>query len=212
MTVTTLTPADYQRAALDLADYTKPGDVPPSLVAAIRAVASVESKGSGFLADNIRPVILFERHIMRKRLIENLPGKQSPAVIQFADPAIVNSTPGGYKGGAAEWDRLAQAIAIDRTSALESCSWGAFQIMGFWWRSLGYSSIQAFVNSMYASAGGQLDAFVKFIKTNPNLLRALRNQDWPAFAKGYNGADYAINKYDTKMASAFTNLSKEQTA
>jgi hypothetical protein len=62
MTVTTLTFDDYRKAAADLG-------VP---VAAIRAVASVETKGSGYLADNIRPVILFERHIMRKRINENL--------------------------------------------------------------------------------------------------------------------------------------------
>jgi hypothetical protein len=84
--------------------------------------------------------------------------------------------------------------------------------MGYHWKLMGYASVQAFVNAMYSGAGAHLDAFIRFIKANPNLLSALRRQDWAAFAKGYNGADYAINKYDTKMASAFTTYSREQMA
>ncbi|SEH89993.1 N-acetylmuramidase family protein [Paraburkholderia hospita] len=196
-----LTLDDFKRAAADLG----------VAVAAIRAVASVETRGSGFLADGVRPVILFERHVMRKQLIANT-GSRSPSIIQYANPNIVNASTGGYQGGAAEWDRLAEAIKLDRQSALESCSWGAFQIMGYWWKSLGYASVQAFVNAMYSGEPGQLDAFVRFVKANPNLLHALRAQDFAAFAKGYNGPDYAKNKYDTKMADAFTTYSKEHAA
>ena len=38
--------------------------------ACLRAVIEVECKGSGFNADET-PVILFERHVMRQRLITN---------------------------------------------------------------------------------------------------------------------------------------------
>src|SRR5690554_4118721 len=37
--------------------------------AAIKAVNEVESRGRGFLPDG-RPVILFERHVMRRRLLD----------------------------------------------------------------------------------------------------------------------------------------------
>jgi len=189
---------NFKRAAAELG-------VP---VAAIRAVATVESRGSGFLPDGTRPVILFERHVMRKRLIENT-GNRSPSIILYASPNIVNMTPGGYQGGAAEWDRLAEAIKLDRASALESASWGMFQIMGYHWKLLGYESAQAFVNAMYAGESGQLDAFVRFIKANANLLRAMANQDWAKFAAGYNGPNYKANAYDTKLAGAFDRYSKE---
>jgi len=190
--------ADFERAAAGLG-------VP---VAAIRAVATVESRGSGFLPDGVRPVILFERHVMRKRLIENT-RERSPSIILYASPNIVNSTPGGYEGGAAEWDRLAAAIKLDRVSALESASWGMFQIMGYHWKLLSYDSVQAFVNAMYASEACQLDAFIRFIKANANLLRALVNLDWAKFAAGYNGPNYRSNAYDTKLAGAFDRYSKE---
>ncbi|CAH0532154.1 hypothetical protein UAM5_00037 [Ralstonia phage UAM5] len=192
-----ITPDDYARAAAALG-------VP---VAAVKAVTDVESNGHGFLSDG-RPLILYERHIMRRQLIAA--GRAADADSHEAsEPNIVNRAPGGYKGGAAEWDRLDAAVHIDRACALESASWGLFQIMGFHWKSLGYESVQAFVNAMYASEGAQLDAFVAFVKANPNLLRALRAKDWPGFARGYNGPGYAANKYDTKLAAAYARHIKD---
>jgi hypothetical protein len=197
----TLTSDDFTRAATELG-------VP---VAAIQAVTDVETSGSGFLSDGVRPEILFERHVMLKRLIAHGLSQQAERYASQR-PDIVNATPGGYKGGAAEYDRLDAAVNIDRTSALESCSWGAFQIMGYHWKDLGYSSVQDFVNAMYRSAGDQLDAFVRFIKANPNLARALRNKDWAGFAAGYNGPGYRANHYDEKMAAAYARHSQEAAA
>lgn len=191
---------------LDQDDFAKAASALGVPVAAVRAVTEVESKGSGFLPDG-RPVILFERHIMRRQ-IEKM-GRKDVADLQVKFPSIVNRQPGGYKGGAAEHERLGVAAAINRQCALESCSWGLFQIMGFHWKLLGYESVQAFVNAMYRSEGDQLDAFVRFIKANPNLLRALRAQDWAAFASGYNGPAYVKNAYHTKLATAFAKHSKE---
>ena len=88
-------------------------------VAAVRAVIDVESRG-GFLADK-RPKILFERHYF-SRLTKRRYDRSHPAISQ--------PDPGGYKGGRKEYDRLAQAIDLDRDAALRSASWGAFQIMG----------------------------------------------------------------------------------
>lgn len=175
--------------------------------AAIRAVTEVESSGNGFLSDG-RPKILFERHIMYRQLSASKGVAAAQAAMKKA-PDVVNTQTGGYKGGAAEHDRLGKAAQIDRTCALESCSWGAFQIMGFHWKSLGYSSIQEFVNAMYASDDKQLDAFIRFIKINPNLLTALKNLNWQAFALGYNGKAYSKNQYDIKMKNAYNKFSSK---
>ena len=178
-------------------------------VACIRAVTEVESKGSGFLDDG-RPVILFERHIMRRQLLKI--GRKDVADLETKYPSVVNAKSGGYKGGKAEHDRLGLAATIHRACALESCSWGIFQVMGFHWQLLGYASVQEFVNAMYRDEAGQLDAFVRFIKANPNLLKALKAQDWKALAKGYNGPGYAENSYDTRLAAAFDKHSKSEAA
>jgi hypothetical protein len=184
-----LTEEDFERAAEALGVS----------VAAVKAVSEVESRGSGFHSDG-RPVILYERHIMRRLL--NRAGTDT-ASLELQQPDIVNSKPGGYIGGAAEHDRLGRAARINRNIALQSCSWGAYQIMGFHWQLLGFESVQAFVNAMYRSIGDQLDVFVRFVKSNPAMLRALRKNDWRGFARLYNGPAFEKNAYDKKLAAAF---------
>lgn len=177
--------------------------------AAVKAVASVESSGNGLIKDNqgnLIPKILFERHIMFQRLRDYTPIKSADMAAKYPD--IVNPKPGGYKGGLAEHERLQRAVAIDRKTALESASWGAMQIMGYHWKVLGYPSVQAFVNDMY-SEQGQLDAFVKFIKADKRLVKALQEKDWTTFSRIYNGPAYEKNNYHIKMKEAYEKFSKE---
>ncbi|AHG21267.2 peptidoglycan-binding protein [Chania multitudinisentens RB-25] len=165
--------------------------------AVVQAVAEVESAGAGMLPDG-RPKILFERHVFRRLLLEK------GVKVDGLPADLVNRVAGGYSSGAAEHDRLARAVEIERECALQSCSWGAFQIMGYHWNLLKYPNLQAFINAMYNSEADQLEAFVRFINANSALVKALRALDWAAFAKGYNGAGYASNNYDKKMAAAFS--------
>lgn len=181
-------------------------DVP---LATIYAVNEVESKGKGFL-ENGKPVILFERHVMYRQLAKvRHPGDDPAEIKRHADelaatnPALVNPKPGGYVGGTAEHQRLAMARQIDDTAALESASWGAFQIMGYHWQRLGYASVQDFVAAMSAGESQQFDAFTRFIETDPVLHKALKARKWAEFARLYNGPDYLRNLYDTKLQRAY---------
>lgn len=165
-------------------------------VAAIKAVASVETKGSAWESPGV-PRILYERHIMARLLkAKGIPTAGLPS-------DLVNTTPGGYGKYSEQHGKLDRAVKIDRDCALQSCSWGMFQLMGFNYKLCGYKDIQAFVNDMYASEAKQLQAFVGFIKSNPKLNQALRDKNWPVVAAQYNGADYKINAYDTKLAEAY---------
>lgn len=178
--------------------------------AAIKAVNEVESRGRGFLPDG-RPVILFERHVMRRRLLEY----QMPVDLLEAEyPHIVNKATGGYLGGAREWNRFNEAADIHRAAAIESTSWGLFQIMGMHWRHLKYPSVEAFFAAMHESEGAQLDAFIRFIQADPNLLRALRSHDWASFARWYNGPDFQRNQYNIRLAEAYERhrTTQEETA
>ncbi|WP_025808317.1 N-acetylmuramidase domain-containing protein [Pseudomonas chlororaphis] len=185
------------RKLLKHADLMKASDRLAVPVAAIYALNEVESKGRGFL-DNGKPVILFERHVMYRRLQEPHAGE-----LARLNPALVNPKPGGYIGGTAEHQRLALARQLDDTAALESASWGAFQIMGYHWERLGYASVQDFVDHMARGEPEQLEAFVRFIETDPNLHKALKAQKWAKVAELYNGADYKRNLYDVKLKRAF---------
>lgn len=190
-----LQPGDFEKAARSLGVE----------VAALRAVAEVESRGDGFLVDG-RPIILYERHIMY-RLLNTAVGVSAAAVLCQRNADIISPTPGGYKGGITEWERLADAIAINRECALQSASWGMFQLMGFHWQRLGFNSVQAFVNAMYAGEPQQLDAFCRFICTDNALHKALVSRDWLTFARGYNGR--AQKGYDVKIAAAYKRLTLE---
>lgn len=182
--------ADLIRAAHDLG-------VPQS---SIRAVAQVESDGGGYL-DNGKAKILFERHVMYKQLVKNK-GKAFADQQLDLQPAFVNTKRGGYQGGVAEYTRFSLAKNIDLDSAIESTSWGQFQVMGYHWKTLGYKSAQDFEQLMQASESNQFDAFIRFIKADAKLHKALKDENWQQFAAIYNGPAYKDNNYDFKLAAA----------
>jgi hypothetical protein len=177
-----LTEADFGRAAAAIG----------CSMIAIKAVCAVEAPRGGFLPGG-EPTILFERHIFSRRT-----GGRYDKV----SPDISNPVRGGYLGGSAEHGRLQRAAVLDRTAALESASWGKFQIMGFNWAACGAASLQAFINASYDSEGAQLDLFIGFVQSQ-GLVDELRDLRWADFARRYNGADYAANHYDTKLATAY---------
>lgn len=173
-------------------------DIP---VEALKAFSEVESAGSGFLDDG-RPVILFERHWFY-RLLKKEKGASFAEKVRQEHGDICNPSPGGYRGGLGAWERFERAAQIDRDIAIQSCSWGRFQLMGFHWKVLGYPSPEVFYEKMSESEDWQLDGIVRFIKASPKLLKAIRSLDWSKVAHYYNGPNYAINKYDVKLEAAY---------
>ena len=164
--------------------------------AAIWAVCDVESAGGGFLPDK-RPKILFEAHIFggltRHRWDAAHPGISSPGwnrALYGAD-------------GAHQYDRLTEAIALDRDAALQSASfWGMFQILGMNFSACGFASVADYVAAMCVGEGAQLAAFAAFCR-HSGLDGFLRAHDWTQFALGYNGPDEAENDYAGKLAAAY---------
>lgn len=188
---------DYSEAAAELG----------VTVAHIKAISEVESSGSGFYEDG-RPVILFERHIMYK-LCGMKFGQPKADSWAKAYPEICNPKRGGYGPSIDQPLRMDSAARLlDRDCALQSASWGMFQIMGHHWKNIGFMSLQAFINAMYASEGAQLMALVSFIQADPRLSKALKAEDWTTFARIYNGPAYGAppgreKDYDTKLAAAY---------
>lgn len=186
---------EKKSAPLTHADYSKAANVLGVDVASIKAVASVESKGSGFLT-NGKPKILFEGHWFSKLTKGKFDG---------ANPTISYKkwTKKFYKkDGQAEYGRYMSAKGLDSTAAMKSASWGKFQIMGFNYKLAGYNSVQEFVKAMHESESKHLLAFVNFLKSE-KLDAPLKIKDWAKFAKEYNGPEYAKNKYDIRLKQAY---------
>jgi N-acetylmuramidase-like protein/putative peptidoglycan binding protein len=164
--------------------------------AALWAVVSVETRGCGFLPDR-RPQILFERHVFHK---------ETGGAFDAIAPDLSNPTPGGYgAAGIPQYDRLTAAMALNPQAALRSASWGIGQVMGFHAEALGYPDVEGMVASMVDSEDEQMRAVVAFI-VNAGLHRAMQRGDWTAFARGYNGADFATNRYDERLRGEYASL------
>ncbi len=164
---------------------------------AVAAVAEVESGPLGGFASDGRPIILFERHLFSRKTNSAYDGSH---------PTVSNRTPGGYPRTQAErWAQVAEAYALDPEAALQSASYGRFQVLGQNYGNLQLANAHEYVTKISKSEKDQLEAFEGFVKAN-NLSDELVRKDWAGFARAYNGPGYAANQYDTKMANAYARL------
>nr|DAY45472.1 MAG TPA: N acetylmuramidase [Caudoviricetes sp.] len=183
-----------------IADIARENKIDP---AALLAVKDVESNGGGFLPTG-KPKILFEGHIFYRLLtpLLNL-ARLNQLCKQYPNVVYPTWDRSKYFGGEREYLRLTTAININRAAALKSASWGMFQVMGMNYAQCGCKDIEEFVDKMKSSEEDQLMLTIKFLKNN-SLLFYLNNHNWASFARSYNGPSYATNKYDTKLAQAYS--------
>ena len=174
--------------------------------AALLAVVEIESAGKPFEADGKTPRFLFERHKFYSELEDRASADKLALAVQrgLAHEGWRRSTQYADQSSSAQrLSLLARASEIHQECAYRACSWGLGQTMGFHAERLGYSSAVAMVEAM--KSGGvrvQIDCMVKEILRN-KLERHLAKRNWAGFARGYNGARYAENRYDTKLAKAY---------
>jgi len=177
--------ADYQRAA----------DALGCQVAAIKAVREVEAGGSGFNPDDSIKV-LFEGHHFHRLT----GGKYAAKHPTLSYPKWTREFYG--KNQADEHKRFAAAVSLDPVAALQSTSFGLFQVMGFNHARCGFADAADMVKAFSRGEPEQLDGFVEFVKFS-GLADELQQCRWADFARLYNGPSYAQNRYDTKLAAAF---------
>lgn len=175
----------------------------------VEALALKETNGDAFLADG-RTKILFERHQFYKRfpIVRRVGQTQAQLLALRAQVArdhsdICNPKRGGYRGGAAEYTRLATAQKYSDTAALESASWGQFQVMGFNAVAIGYPTVQEFARLMQQGIDQHLLSLNRFIMATPKALKGIRTQDFDLLGYAYNGPAYRENNYAVDLAKYF---------
>lgn len=173
--------------------------------AALLAVVEIESGGQLLESDKITPRFLFERHVFYRELKKLQPKKLDAAISAgLAIPKWSRATQ--YDDQGKSKDRLAliaRARKIDEECANRSASWGLGQTMGFNAEGLKFKSATAMVAYLETSGiPAHVDCMVREIKRR-RLQTKLQALDWAGFARVYNGAGYAQNKYDTRLAEAF---------
>lgn len=167
----------------------------------IRAVAKVESAGSGWF-DNGLPKILYERHMFWRET-------EKPKQIKwYSNPKAGNYTLDANNNQMNDsWEKLAFAIGSDPLAAFKSVSIGKFQVMGLWYRECGFAHpiemLWAARNSELAHYEMLRDYILNVAKLKGAFLSLDGNAESNrAFAKGYNGVAYAANSYHEKLAAA----------
>lgn len=188
-------------------DYRKVADELGIEVAAMKAVVDIEAGAGhrGFAAPG-QPLINFDLTMFRR-----FAAKRGINLSKYAKShAVVFRRPDARRYGsqqAAQHERLKQARTIDNRAAIEGTFWGMFQIGGFNWAKCGASSIDDFVRRMSTSEHEQLELFARFL-VSCDLVKHLKNHNWAAFARSYNGPSYASRGYHKKLARAYAKHKK----
>ncbi len=189
-----------EKAGISEDDYKEAAEELGINVALVKAVSEVEAAGRGF-EKNRRPRILFEGHIFWSRL-KKCSMNPEDFVRDHTGIVYPKWDKSKYFGGEKEWGRLEEAWKIKSSAALESASFGLFQIMGFNYAACGCKNVFEFASKMFFSEGEQMKLFCNFCKSL-GLEKYLKEKDWAGFARRYNGPEYAKNEYDTKLAAAY---------
>lgn len=179
----------------------------------VLALMDNESRESGFLP-NTRATVLFERHKFREYLMKvKTPGEVKRLQAQRPDliggPYVAKGgSVNGYIGGERGWGRVDDAMRIDLESAIQACSWGLGQVMGFNWRLVGAESVMDFFTKMMTNEYEQFKLMLGFIVNQPHLVRAFNRKDYTTIAVTYNGRNHAQNRYVPRLEAAYARLSK----
>lgn len=187
-----LTERDFEEAAEELGVD----------AATIHAVVDIEAgkQHQGFWTEG-KPLINFDLSMFRsmaKRNGVNLSRYAKTHPVVFAAPN--RKRYGSYQ--AAQQARLDAAMTIHPLSAIQGTFWGMFQIGGFNWKKCGCESPEEFVERMSANEREQLELFIAFLRST-GLDKPLREHNWAAFARGYNGPSYAKRGYHTRLKKAY---------
>jgi len=152
----------------------------------IRTVILVESSGHGFDPKTGKILIQFEPRYFLK----------------YAGISIQN----GVEMQAKEYEAFEQALKLNPDAAYMSTSFGLAQIMGFNHEAAGFKTAKGMYDAFVISEENQIRGMLNFIKSEPQMFKALITHDWATFASHYNGPQYLKFKYDTRLAAAYKSL------
>lgn len=170
---------------------------------ALAAAAEVESSPAGAFGPDGRLMICFEKHLFSRK---------TSGRFDASNPDVSSRAPTAHPPTQAErWEQLAAAFALDAEAALQSTSFGRFQILGQYFAHLGLANAHDYVASLARSERSQLEAFEAFVRTM-GLADELQRRDWVGFASRYNGPGYAGPQLDRKMAEAYGRLKSNPAA
>lgn len=213
-----ITKADIESAAAEL--KCEPG--------LIYAIAKQESAHSSFIqvANRTVPTILYERHQFAKysehaydkdyhdisgRAYKRARKNKKGEWIELKTGEELASEDVYGPSGLSQYKRLSKAYQLNQDAALNACSWGKFQIMGFNYKVAGFGSVKEFVKAMSKNDAEHLKAFLKFAKSNKVLIKGLQDKNFEAIAEGHNGSGWRLinPEYTSNLEKYYNEYQKD---
>lgn len=142
---------------------------------ALKAFIQVETGGIGFAKDTGKLIIQFEPGWFKRK------APYAPSGAWSVNKVDRQSQ---------EWIAFNDAFAKNPNAAMESCSIGIGQIMGFHYKTLGYATVGEMWDDAKRGEYQQVLQMVRFIKSMPLLYKALTEKNWHLVATYYNGSGY----------------------
>ncbi|MBO9620549.1 MAG: DUF3380 domain-containing protein [Niabella sp.] len=182
----------------------------------IKAIAKQESQGEPFVSNNTHAKILYERHYAYRLL--KAKGKTQKELKDFEmvkDPkGLPIIYPQGYSIKGKEYGSYLQQIEkldivkeIDKDVAIQSCSWGRFQVMGVNFKGL-YKNPSELEDAQNHCEIQHLALFFQEVSTNTSLIAAMKMKDWEKIAYYYNGPKWRENDYANKIKKYYEGFNK----
>src|SRR5262249_40204644 len=169
--------------------------------AALLALVEVETGGKCFEEDGRTPAFLYERHVAYREAKRR--GVLGPFIrAGLTAPKWNRATQyRDQRTSAQRLELMRRAKAIDADVALRSASHRLGQIMGNLAERLGFADAADMVAHMTGSLDGQIDCLIRELNAT-HLVAPLNAHEWAHVARIYNGAGYAENRYDARLADA----------
>jgi hypothetical protein len=158
----------------------------------LKAIILVESGGIGFSEITGKILIQFEPTWFERKYAD---WKNHQAGHTWQNNGVDNQ--------AAEWKAFNDAFSINANAAMQATSIGMMQVMGFHYSELGFENVGAMWDYAKESEANQVELAIRFIKRNPKLDQALKNNDWATVAYYYNGSGYKKYNYDIRLQRAY---------
>ena len=120
-------------------------------------------------------------------------------------------TAGGYSLTASETNKAAfeRAYKIDPAAAIKSTSWGLFQVLGGTILPAYGNSPSKFLRAFNRDPEGvSFKSVEMWFAASPAAVKAAQAKDWTNLARLYNGPNYAVGQYHTKLRDAYNRISQ----
>ena len=175
------------------------GFEPAALLAVVKVEGEVVDMRDGIWDGKVDGLVMirWEGHYFWRHLPESKRLQAQRAGLAHPHFGTVKNT----RSMTGRHEMLRRAMAIDEEAALKSISMGVGQVMGANYAMCGYSSVFEMWHDAQTLLG-QVRMMLGFIDA-ANLDDELREVRFAAFARGYNGPSYRVNRYDTKMEQAY---------